>query len=597
MAGLAVVEIFVLGFGALMVSRDFLIAVAHMTIVFQALKSFDFHEPWDPLQVYFMALLQLIITSELSLSMAVGGVFIVFLFVFMAVLVVSHFMKEGTIDRVDFKRPMLGISVAALVITLVFFISIPRLKSGIWGRQTARGIRTVGFSGSVDFSAFGEVLDDDTIVMRAEIKDSRVVPLYWRGSTVDRFDGITWTDTFRPRERIGRTGRVFTFSGYEGDLDELVEQEIILEPLDTEVVFSLGEIAALRSKSWLLYLNGAGTLTLPQNVRRRYTYTAYSRIEPAPVSLTKFRRDRGRYLQMPEGMERVGALAQEVTSSADFPHARAKQIERYLFTQFNYSLITRPPPPGTSVVDHFLFDSRTGFCQYFASAMVLMLRSMDIPARIVTGYKGGEVNAVGNYVIVRQNNAHAWVEAMVDGRWHRYDPTPLVSAAASSTIGQTFDNIRMQWYRYVIGFSGSDQRAMVRTFTMPVIRMPEFRGVRLRLRPVYVLAVLAALSAALYLIFVRAMEHRGRSYESRAYLRFRLRVRRLGGRITDSSAPREVFREAVGRGLDPAQAGEFIRLYERARFGGRGLDGGQRQDCERLLNGLTGKGGRGLPIH
>ena len=79
-AGLAVVEIFVLGFDSMFVSRDFLIAVAHMTIVFQALKSFDFHEPWDPLQVYFMSLLQLIITSDLSLSIAVGGVFIVFLF-------------------------------------------------------------------------------------------------------------------------------------------------------------------------------------------------------------------------------------------------------------------------------------------------------------------------------------------------------------------------------------------------------------------------------------------------------------------------------------------------------------------------------------
>ncbi len=582
-AGLAVVEIFVLGFDALFVSQDFLIAVAHMTIVFQALKSFDFHEPWDPLQVYFMALLQLIITSDLSLSMAVGGVFIVFLFVFIAVLVVSHFIKEGTMDRVDFKRPMLLISVAALVLTLVFFVSIPRFKSGIWGRKAASGIRTVGFSGSVDFGSFGEVLDDDTIVMRVEIKDSRVVPLYWRGSTLDSFDGLRWTDTFKDRRRLDRSGKVFTLPGYEGDLAELVEQEIILEPLDTEVVFSLGDIAALRSKSWLLYINGAGTLTLPQKTRRRYSYTAYSRILPAPVSLARFSRDRGRYLQVPEGMERVRALAQEVSSSADFPHARAKQIERYLFTQFNYSLSTRPPPRGTSVVDHFLFDSRTGYCQYFASAMVLMLRSLDIPSRIVTGYKGGEVNAVGNYVIVRQNNAHAWVEAMVDGRWRRYDPTPLASAAASSTIAQTFDNIRMQWYRYVIGFSGSDQRAMVRTFTMPVLRMPEFGGVQLRLRPVYVLIVLLALSAILYLVFIRRIEHRGRSYESRAYLKFRLRVRRMGGHVTDSSASMEVYREAVDRGLDPEQAGEFIRLYERARFGGRGLDAQERQMCESFL--------------
>ncbi|HEB02471.1 MAG TPA: DUF3488 domain-containing protein, partial [Nitrospirae bacterium] len=439
-AALAVAEIFVLGFDAFFVSKDFLIAVAHMTIVFQALKSFDFHEPWDPLQVYFMALLQLIITSDLSLSMAVGSVFVVFLFVFMAVLVVSHFMKEGTIDRVDFKRPMIIISIAAFAFTAVFFISVPRFKSGIWGRKAASGIRTVGFSGSVEFGSFGEILNDDTIVMRVKIKDSRAVPLYWRGSTLDRFDGVMrWKDTFKDRIRHDRTGGIFTFRGYRGDLDKLVEQEIILEPLDTDVVFGLGEVVALKSKSWLVYRNLAGTVTLPQKTRRRYSYTAYSRIEPTPVPLRMFKWELDRYLQMPEGMERVRALAREVAGTAVSPQARAGLIERYLLTQFNYSLDTKPPPPRTYVVDDFLFNTRTGYCQYFASAMVLMLRSVGIPSRIVTGYMGGEVNEMGNYVIVRQNNAHSWVEALIENKWVRYDPTPLAPPVASSGFRLTLD--------------------------------------------------------------------------------------------------------------------------------------------------------------
>lgn len=589
-AGLAVAEIFVLGFDAMFVSRDFLIAVAHMTIVFQALKSFDFHEPWDPLQVYFMSLLQLIITSELSLSMAVGGVFIVFLFVFMAVLVVSHFMKEGTIDRVDFKRPMFLVSVAALIFTMVFFVTIPRLKSGIWGRKAASGIRTVGFSGSVDFGSFGEILDDDTIVMRAEIKDSRDVQLYWRGSTLDRFDGVRWHDTFRETRRVERDNRVFTFGIHTGSLDELVKQEIILEPLDTEVVFGLGEIAALESKSWLVYINDAGTVKLPQKARRRYSYTVYSLTEPRLIGNERFGAVRGRYLQMPEGMERLEELAREVMAEAETDFKRARLTERFLLRQFDYSLKTSPPPTGVSALENFLFNTRTGYCQYFASAMALMLRSEGIPSRIVTGYKGGEANLVGSYVMVRQNNAHSWVEAFINGSWERFDPTPLADPFQSSGFRLTMDNIRMQWYRYVIGFSGSDQRAIVRTFNLPVLRLPEIGGFSLRLRPVHALALLAALFALLYFLGVRGAQFRGRSFESRAYMRFRLRVIRLGGRVTDSSAPHEVLKEAVANGVDPEQAAAFIRLYERARFGGRALDAGQRREYEKFTKELSGTG-------
>ena len=588
-AALAVAEIFVLGFDALYVSRDFLIAVAHMTIVFQALKSFDFHEPWDPLQVYFMALLQLIITSDLSLSMAVGSVFVVFLFIFMAVLVVSHFMKEGTIDQVDFKRPMIIISLLAFVFTLIFFISIPRLKSGIWGRKAANGIRTVGFSGALNFGSFKEVLSDDTIAMRVEIRDPGPIPLYWRGSTLDRFDGVTWTDTFRRRERIGSNDGFFTFESYKLNLDELVEQKLILEPLNTEVVFGLGEIAVLRSESRLLYLNMPGTIMLPQKISRRYSYTAYSRLEPRKLDSGEFERFGGRYLHMPEGLERVRELAREVVSkdTALTPGEKAQLLEIFFLREFRYSLQTTPPPRGVSAMEHFLFTTRSGYCQYFASAMALMLRSIDIPSRIVTGYAGGEVNDLGNYVIVRQNNAHSWVEAFIEGRWQRYDPTPLSAPPVSSGFRLTMDTIRMQWYRYVVGFSSFDQRNLVRTFTMPTIRLPEVAGVKFRLRPVYALLLLIMVLAGFYYFVTKDAVFRRRSPESRAYLRLRSKVKRLGGDITLYTTAREVKREATLKGFDPSQVEDFIRLYEQARFDNREFDTDERKRFEEYLKELT----------
>ena len=122
-------------------------------------------------------------------------------------------------------------------------------------------------------------------------------------------------------------------------------------------------------------------------------------------------------------------------------------------------------------VDDFLFNSKRGYCEHYASAMVLMLRTIGIPARIVTGFYGGEFNEYGGYVIVRQSNAHSWVEAAIDGRWRLFDPTPPVVERRASAIGYLLDMLRMKWNRYVVAFSASDQKEIIRTLSMP-FRLP-----------------------------------------------------------------------------------------------------------------------------
>ena len=141
-----------------------------------------------------------------------------------------------------------------------------------------------------------------------------------------------------------------------------------------------------------------------------------------------------------------------------------------------------------------------------------------------------------------------------------------------------------------MGFSIADLRALIRTFTMPAIRLPEIGGVKLRLRPVYAVLMLIIVMAGFYYFGVRGAEFRRRSFESRAYMRFRLRVSRLGGDVTEYTTAGEVYREAVNRGLDPARAGAFIRLYEHARFGGRGLDPEEQKSFEGFLDDLISTG-------
>jgi transglutaminase-like putative cysteine protease len=563
---LAAVAAGVVVFDTLMVSSDFFVAVAHMTIVFQALKSFDLKEPWDHLQVYFMSLLQLIMASELAVSMAVGGMFVVFLFIFVAAIVLSHFVKEGTLSRVSIKKPMAIISLVAFLATSVFFVAVPRAKGSIWQRKSWKGIRSVGFSDKVDFGSFGEVLEDSSIVMRVSVSGPKL-PLYWRGITLDNFDGTAWKDTLKRRARIDKLRGRFSISRGGPKRAETV-QKIYMEPVDNDVIFGLGEITSLESRGWFLFRDIAGSLYLPFKSDRKFSYTAHS----VPGGDLRVRlRYMYYYLQLPPGVERIRALAQEVAGAAETELETARLIENYLRTNYAYALKTSPPPEGISPIEHFLFNSRSGYCEHFATSMVLMLRSMGIQSRIVTGFAGGKVNWLGDYIIVRQKDAHSWVEAAIDDKWMRFDPTPPAPEGEPFVLGFLIDFLKMNWYRYVVGFDTDDQRYLVRHMTLPVITMPEFAGIRLNIRPVY-LIVMAVILMPLAGGFMFRRWPRRSSFETRAYLKFRNAVKKRGGNVRASSTPAEVVREARRLNMDTDGAAEFIGLYESVRFGGMELD-------------------------
>ncbi len=577
---LSIATVGILTFDTVAVSGDFFVAVAHMTIVFQALKSFDLREPWDHLQVYFMSLLQLIMTSELAISMAVGGIFVVFLFILVAAIVLSHFMKEGTLGKIGFKKPVIIISLVAFVATAVFFVAVPRARGGIWSRKSSRAIRSVGFSGEVGFGSFGDALKDPSIVMRVSVSGTRL-PLYWRGTTLDYFDGTFWKDTLKRRSQISKyRGRFDIRRGVQQRAETV--QKIFLEPVDTDVVFGLGQITAIESGGRFLNRDIAGSLYLSAKSDRRFSYTAHS----IPQGERRVRRRYvEKYLQLPHGMERISALAREASAEAATDLEAALLVESFLRNNYSYSLKTAPPPPGMTPLEEFLFNSRRGYCEHFATSMVLMLRSLGIPARVVTGFVGGDENALGDYIIVRQKDAHSWVEAGVGGRWVRFDPTPPEPEEASSALALFFDSMEMYWHRYVVGLDSTDQRAIVRSVSAPVFTMPEFAGIKLNVRPVYLIA-LAAIAVPLAARFlIKGLPGR-KPFESRAYQKLRKTVKRRGGNVKPSSTPAEVAREALRLRMNAGNVEEFVRLYEEARFGGREFDGPAKKKYKELASSV-----------
>lgn len=555
---------------------DVFIAVAHLTIAFQAIKSFDLKEPWDHLQVYFMSLLQLIIASELTFSLLFGAVFVVFMVLFVTAMVMSHFLKEDYGARPDLKKPVLVISLLTLTFTMVVFVAVPRTPYRFVGRGHERGeIKTTGFSNQVDIGSFGDVKNDPTVVMRIEMNGGGNVPYYWRGLSLDYFDGSTWRISSGVRMIVPGKDNRYAVSNYDRGPD--VQQKVFLEPLDSHVIFGLSRIRSIEGDTFRVREDRSGNIFFSRKSSRGAEYTVSSSVTGSyPGTFSP------RYLQLPPGMGRVAGLARKITSRAKTDRERAVLIEQYLKRNYKYSLSTPKPPPGVSPIDNFLFRSKEGYCEHYATSMVVMLRSLGIAARIVNGFHGGERNEYGGYVIVRQSDAHSWVEALIDGMWTRFDPTPSVPEARPAVFSLLLDSLRMTWARYVIGFTFADQLRILRTFRRPFV----FPAWHLPRRPVagpflyIILILILSVLAVFYLL--RLVRYRRYDFVSAKFVAFRKILGKRGIKITPSTTAGEIRRE-VGRFDSGAQVERFLEMYEAHRFGEMMMSAAERREYLSLL--------------
>jgi transglutaminase-like putative cysteine protease len=560
------------------VSGDLFLAVAHLTITFQAIKSFDLKEPWDHIQVYFMSLLQLIIASELTYSFAFGVVFVLFMITLVTAMVLSHFIKEGQIGIVSIKKPVFMISVLTIVITSLFFIALPRTVYKFLGKSHTKGIKTAGFSERVDFGSFGTVKLDPTVIMRIEMGMAIDVPLYWRGQSLDYFDGMAWKSSVSERARITRVDDEFTFSPY--DRSSAIEQKIYLEPIDSDIVFGLADIKGLKADTFSVVKDSEKGIYFPRKASRRTQYTVYSIIgDDYPGTGHR------RYLQLPSGMERIINLAGSVTSTGGTEHHKALLIEQYLKSNYTYSLSTTPPPKGKSPIEDFIFGSKKGYCEHYATSMAIMLRGVGIQSRVVTGFIGGEKNMYGGYLIVRQSDAHSWVEALIDGKWRRFDPTPAAPVNHQPVIALFLDSVRMAWTQYVIGFSYVEQKKIIKTLSMP------FTGpVLIKFTPAHFrTAIYAFLAAGIFLcglyLLVRYKRHEKYGFVTSQYMVLKRNLKNKGLTISPSTTAGHIRKEAMRLNAG-ADIDEFIMLYETYRFGKKEMDSEGRNKYSMLLKGI-----------
>jgi hypothetical protein len=481
------------------ISRDLLPAGIHFLVVLLDIKLLTLQQRRDYRHLYAISLMAILAAAALTTDAWYVPVFLLYLLTAVWTLLLYHLTQEtgettavvtpsstaaclmtspGRITHRFFWLTN-GTAVLTITLTLAIFFLIPRIGAGVLQKTSGEALRTTGFSDRVDLGTIGSVKQDPQIVMRIELPDQPAVEkdrLYLRGLAYDQYNGQSWSHSGTRRRSLNLVADGTFLTRPAGsrlpDSQSIpIRQDILLETLDTAVLFA-APFAELVSGEFLTVQADAMSglhLPFPPSSRIRYSVTSQAprlvaderiaSILAYPDSI------RSHYLQVPVGSEQVAGLAYRVSQQATTPFERTLAIQQHLLENYRYSL-----EADTTTLSHpleeFLFTRKTGYCEHYATAMVVMLRAVGIPARLVTGFLATEWNEYGSYFTVRQRDAHAWVEVYFPhSGWITMDPTPTVSAAVITTrwepLSQLGESLRLKWDRLFVHYSAKDQLAVV----------------------------------------------------------------------------------------------------------------------------------------
>ncbi|TKB52516.1 MAG: DUF3488 domain-containing protein [Nitrospira sp.] len=481
------------------VSRDLLPAGIHFLVVLLAIKLLTLQQRRDYRHLYAISLMAILASAALTSDAWYVPIFLLYLITAVWTLLLYH-MTQETGETAAVVPPINtavchqtipiritrhffwltnGTAVLAVALTLAIFFLIPRMGAGVLQKTSGEALRATGFSDRVDLGTIGSVKQDPQIVMRVELPDQPAVDkdrLYLRGLAYDQYNGQSWTHSGTRRRSLSLVAEG-TFlvrpagSRSSNSLSGSVRQDIMLETLDTAVLFA-APFAELVSGEFLeIQADAMGGLRLPVPPASRIRYSVVSQApqlaadERIASALDYPDAILAHYLQVPMASQHVADLARRVSHEATTPFERTLAIQQHLLENYSYSL-----EADTATLSHpleeFLFTRKTGYCEHYATAMVVMLRTVGIPARLVTGFLATEWNEYGGYFTVRQRDAHAWVEVYFPrSGWITMDPTPTVSAAVSTSrwapLTRFGESVRLQWDRLFVRYSVKDQLAVV----------------------------------------------------------------------------------------------------------------------------------------
>ncbi|MBT5218455.1 MAG: DUF3488 domain-containing transglutaminase family protein [Woeseia sp.] len=460
----------------------------------------------------------------------------------------------------------------AVPLMLAMWIFFPRIATPFWAVPIDTSAATSGLSDRMSPGDVSSLSLSDSVAFRVKFDGETPPPhkRYWRGFILHSFNGRTWTGSDPSIDRNAKQE-----VSYDGNP---VSYQVTMEPTRQHSVFALDI-----PEEWDLRQTNMGpqhqlARIHPINQRITYRATSYpdSRLN---VDLGAFWK--GRYTLLPKDSNtQAVTLAREMREAAGSDEQFINQVlQKFNNEEFFYTL--EPPALGANPVDEFLFDSKRGFCEHYASAFAVLMRAGGIPSRVVLGYQGGEINPMGQYMIVRQADAHAWNEVWLPKRgWYRIDPTAAVaperieegrSSAMFDGIGAswglnapsefvyqltlTWDVINTRWNEWVLAYGPDNQNKFMQWLGMDD---PDWRKMMLSLGAI--LMVLIGIISALLVVRYRPPP---KDDAARLYERFTAAT----GITPNLGETPLAYSGRLGANAASGAATEITQLYLQARYG------------------------------
>lgn len=477
-------------------SRSFLVASLHFLILTASIKLLTRIKDRDYLQLYFISLAEILAASALTLHLMYGFCLLAFIIFGISTVVlfemlqsnarmqacakVQPFVRSRQIQESGmelfshfpaglFFLSTVGMALLILAAAIPLFLFMPRVTMGVTPRPPGSTQFISGFSNRVELGRIGAIQQSNALVMRVQTTSSGSgMPenLKWRGLSFDYFDGRSWRNEDTDTHAIPTQGLYYKLEDSAQGRDWL-NQTFFVEALSTNVIFAASRTLAVSVDAGRLRRDSAGNLFSDAHVLRKLRYTAISDpIRPDSSHMSDLlpipQEILSRYLQVPPEDPRILDLAKRITQKAGDRFSKALALERYLRSHYKYSLILRGVPNNRDPVAMFLFDVRSGHCEYFASSMAVMLRQIGIPSRLVNGFRTGEYNNIGGNWTVRQHHAHSWVEAYFPPYgWIEFDPTPTDPGQPKTgfvrLISDLTEAVDLWWWEGVLNYDSSKQ--------------------------------------------------------------------------------------------------------------------------------------------
>jgi transglutaminase-like putative cysteine protease len=554
-----------------------------LVIVLLALKTLELRARRDTFVIFFLSFFAMLTNFFFSQSLLTAFAMLLALLGLLTALVNAH-MPVGRPPLAQAARTAGWMALLGAPIMLVLFMLFPRLAP-LWGTPNDAMAGRSGLSASMQVGSIARLALDDSIAARVKFDGDRIPArqdLYFRGPVLSRFDGREWTtQALRERRALTASLRV---------RGEPLAYEITMEP---------------SHHPWLLTLDAARTVTDVPGLRVtqtpdlqwladrpigdlvRYRAESYTQFESGPLRRIDVQRND---VSLPRDTNpRTVAMAARLLADPALARADAPALVAYVLSMLRtggYSYTLEPGLYGDNTADEFWFDRKEGFCEHIASAFVVLMRALDIPARIVTGYQGGELNAVDNFWVLRQSDAHAWAEVWEEGRgWVRVDPTASVAPGRVGTFQRlapqpgflagtintwrpdltqhlraAWEAVNNSWNQHVLNYTQSRQLDLLKQLGFSAPSLQDLATV------LAWLLVAVSLAGAGWTLW----ERRRHDPWLRLLDEARMRVKKAGLDVATATPPRQIALQVSARfGVDGQPLHDWLLKLEAQRYAPR----------------------------